>query len=62
MYKVGCGPVWAVDPPNDSAYSPLGRIGPVQRGSQDTAFQWKALNWGEMIAGKKQGLKIGGES
>jgi hypothetical protein len=34
----------------------------VQRRSQDTALQWNALNWGEKIAGKKQELKIGGES
>ncbi len=40
IYKVGWRPVWAVDPPDDSAFPPLlGRTGPAQSKSQGTALQ-----------------------
>ena len=43
IYKVGWRPVWAVDPPDDSAFPQLGR-GPLLSKSQGTVLQWNALN------------------
>ena len=56
---MGWRPVWAVDPPDDSAFPPLGRTGPAQ--SRSPALQWNALNWGEKQAEKTQEGNIGGE-
>ena len=63
IYKVGWRPVWAVDPPDDSAFPPLlVRKGPAQSRSQGTVLQWNALSWEEKIAGKIQEGNIGRES
>ena len=62
IYKVGWRPVWAVDSPDDSAFPPLGRTGPLLSKSHGTALKWNALNWGGKLVEKIQEENIGEES